>query len=179
MIEKDENNPGIEVNEQDDQAQSIETTRAELEQALTESKAFQDKFLRQAAELENFRRRTEREKAELLKFANEGLIRDLVPVLDSFNQATESATGSQTESRSILDGLNMVKEQLLSVLKKHGLEVVPAEGHKFDPNLHQAIQRVECEGIDAEVVAQEFAKGYTLNGRLVRPAIVSVSVPQE
>lgn len=171
----EENSGQVDNKTQNDE--SVESLRMELDKVVEESKTFQDKFLRQAAELENFRRRTEREKSDLLRFANEGLIKDLVPVLDSFNQATESFAGNEPESSNILDGLAMVREQLLNVLRKHGLEVIVAEGSKFDPNLHQAIQRIEVDGAESEVVAQEFAKGYLLNGRLVRPAMVSVSVP--
>ncbi len=153
----------------------------ELEKSREEARMFQDKYLRQAADLENYRRRTEREKSDLLKFAAENLVKDLIPVLDSFNQAAgasrEASRESSHESSGLAEGIEMVRQQLLAALRKHGLEEVPAVGSVFDPNVHQAIQRIEDAGCEAETVAQEFAKGYLLNGRLVRPAIVSVTVP--
>jgi len=153
----------------------------ELEKSRDEARMFQDKYLRQAADLENYRRRTEREKSELLKFAAENLVKDLIPVLDSFNQAAGASRGVSPEgtqdSTSVVQGMEMVRQQLLAALRKHGLEEVPAVGSSFDPNVHQAIQRIEDAACESEAVAQEFAKGYLLNGRLVRPAIVSVTVP--
>ena len=153
----------------------------ELEKSRDEARMFQDKYLRQAADLENYRRRTEREKSDLLKFAAENLVKDLIPVLDSFNQAAgagrEAAHGNAHDSSSLMEGMEMVRQQLVAALRKHGLEEVPAVGSEFDPNVHQAIQRIEDAGCESETVAQEFAKGYLLNGRLVRPAIVSVTVP--
>ena len=157
--------------------------QVELEKSREEARLFQDKYLRQAADLENYRRRSEREKSDLLKFAAENLVKDLVPVLDSFNQATgagrDVVRDATVDATSLMEGVEMVRQQLLAALRKHGLEEVPAVGSKFDPNVHQAIQRIEDADCDAETVAQEFAKGYLLNGRLVRPAIVSVTVPSK
>lgn len=149
----------------------------ELEKSRQEARMFQDKYLRQAADLENYRRRTEREKSDLLKFAAENLVKDLIPVLDSFNQAAGATRENTQDSSSLMEGMEMVRQQLLAALRKHGLEEVPAVGSDFDPNVHQAIQRIEDSHCESETVAQEFAKGYLLNGRLVRPAIVSVTVP--
>ncbi|MEY4631629.1 MAG: hypothetical protein RIQ81_1749 [Pseudomonadota bacterium] len=155
---------------------------AEIDKLREEVKSLQDRYLRQVAELENYRRRTEREKSDLLKFGNEGLVKDLVPVLDSFHQAMPA--GGSEEARStasvegLISGMDMVRQQLMSALRRHGLEEVPAVGSKFDPNVHQAIQRIESDDCGVETVAQEFARGYLLNGRLVRPAMVSVTVPR-
>ncbi len=149
--------------------------QVELEKSREEARVFQDKYLRQAADLENYRRRSEKEKSDLLKFAAEGLVKDLVPVLDSFNQAMGSGQETTTDASGLLEGMGMVKLQLLAALRKHGLEEIPAVGSKFDPNVHQAIQRIEDPDCESEIVAQEFAKGYLLNGRLVRAAMVSVT----
>jgi molecular chaperone GrpE len=150
--------------------------QAELEQAKEESRALQDKYLRLAADMENYRRRAEREKSELLKFAAENLIKDLLPALDSFNQAIGAGAGGGS---GMVEGVQLVQQQLLAAMRKHGLEEVPAVGEKFDPNVHQAIQRIEDPDCSVETVAQEFAKGYMLNGRLVRAAMVSVTVPSK
>lgn len=150
--------------------------RAELEQAKEENRALQDKYLRLAADLENYRRRAEREKSDLLKFAAENLIKDLLPALDSFNQAIGAGTNVGS---GMVEGVQMVQSQLLAAMRKHGLEEIPAVGERFDPNVHQAIQRIEDPDCKVETVAQEFAKGYVLNGRLVRAAMVSVTVPSK
>lgn len=153
--------------------------KAEMEHLREEVRSLQDKYLRQAADLENYRRRSEREKAELLKFANENLVKDLLPVLDSFNQAIGSQPEDSPGSAGVREGVQMVRQQFLAALRKHGLEEVVAVGERFDPNVHQAIQRIEDPACEQETVAQEFAKGYVLNGRLVRAAMVSVTVPSK
>jgi molecular chaperone GrpE len=174
-----QNNGPESTNDSSDTSSSVDSTAAQLEKLRDEAKSFQDKYLRQVAELENYRRRSEREKADLLKFGIEGLVRDMIPVLDSFQQAIPSRESDHPAAlEGLINGIEMVKQQLLAALRKHGLEEVPAVGTKFDPNVHQAIQRIESTECDSEVVAQEFARGYLLNGRLVRPAMVSVNVPR-
>lgn len=153
----------------------------EADQLALECSELKDRLLRMAAESENMRKRFEREKGELAKFATESLLRDLVPVMDSFEQAvpSEESQGSAPAATegSYREGILMVKKQLLGILKKHGLETVESIGQPFNPNVHQAIQRLEDKSIDADTVHQEFAKGFTLNGRLLRAAMVSVKVP--
>ena len=127
------------------------------------------------------RRRMEREKADLMKFAFEGFFKDLLPALDSLEKALPSDGTSQSlkvEARdAYFEGMLMVKRQLLDILKRHGLEKVESKGAEFDPNLHQAIQRVESKEATKDMVQEEFALGYTLHGRLLRPAMVSVLTP--
>lgn len=133
-----------------------------------------DRYLRTLAEMDNMRRRHERERQDLLKFASEKLLQDLLPVLDSFEKATAAATES---SNAIVEGIRMVHKQLTHVLETNGLKAVDAVGKTFDPNLHQAIQRIEGD-VTEETVKDEYQRGYTLNGRLIRPSMVSVLVPK-
>lgn len=152
----------------------------ELERLTSECSELKDRLLRHAADSENQRKRFEREKSELYKFATESLLKDLVPVLDSFEQAAPelaSQTDDEAAASSFRSGFQMVKKQLLTVLKKHGLESIEAVGQPFDPNVHQAIQRIEDANVKSDTVYQEFAKGFTLNGRLLRASMVSVKVP--
>jgi molecular chaperone GrpE len=157
------------------------TLRDELEKSKLDCDEAQERFLRASADLENLRKRSERERADLLKYGQEKLLKDLLPVLDSFENAILEA--HQPDSPAIiafLEGAQLVKKQMMDVLTKHGFEeILAANGESFDPHLHQAIQRIETESVSKEVIDQVFAKGYLLNGRLIRPAMVSVFVPQE
>lgn len=134
-----------------------------------------DRYLRTLAEMDNMRRRHERERQDLLKFASEKLLQDLLPVLDSFEKAT--AAGGAEAGNAIVEGIRMVHKQLTHVLETNGLKAVDAVGKTFDPNLHQAIQRIEGD-VTEETVKDEYQRGYTLNGRLIRPSMVSVLVPK-
>jgi len=147
----------------------------ELEKLRAEVQEYKDRYLRTAAEIENTRRRADRERAELLKYGLERVLHDLVPVLDTFDKAL--TTPGAEEGHPLADGIRMIRRQFLDTLSRHGLEVVKAAGQKFDPNVHQAIQRIESDKVEHEMVDVEYAAGYTLHGRLVRPAMVSVLVP--
>jgi molecular chaperone GrpE len=135
-----------------------------------------DRYLRTLAEMDNMRRRQERERQDLLKYASEKLLQDLLPVLDSFEKAS-SVAGAEAGS-GMVEGIRMVHKQLTHVLENNGLKAVEAVGKPFDPNLHQAIQRLDADSVDQETVKDEYQRGYTLNGRLIRPTMVSVLVPK-
>jgi len=161
----------------DEATPDLETKIALLEQELG---LYKDRYVRAVAEMENIRRRSEKERSDLLKYGLENTLKDLLPVLDSFELAvpSEAATPDADETeKSFHAGVLMVKKQMLDTLKKHGLEQVEAKDKPFDPNFHQAIQRVESAEHKEETVAGEFQKGYVLNGRLIRPAMVSVFIP--
>ena len=154
-----------------DVAENEESVVAQLQEELKESK---DRGLRTMADMENLRKRTEREKVDIQKYAVESLVKDLVPFLDSFEKAAEQDSVKNPESQ---DGVGMIYKQFLTTLSKHGLEVIECAGAAFNPNFHQGIQKIESEEVKIDTVQKEFAKGYLLNGRLIRPAIVSVLVP--
>lgn len=148
----------------------------DLQRLQEEVASLKDRYLRSVADMDNTRRRAERDRQEIAKYANERVLSDLLPVLDTFEKAL--ALPVDAASQALKTGVDMVHKQLMDALGKHGLEVVPAKGAKFDPNLHQAIQRLESKDVKEETVDVEYAKGYTLNGRLVRAAMVSVLIPQ-
>ena len=161
----------------DEPATDLETKIAALEQELSH---YKDRYVRAVAEMENVRRRSEKERSDLLKYGLENTLKDLLPVLDSFELAVPSDTVApdvDAGEKSFHSGVLMVKKQMLDTLKKHGLEQIDAKDKPFDPNFHQAIQRVESAEHKEETVAGEFQKGYVLNGRLIRPAMVSVFIP--
>lgn len=131
-----------------------------------------NRLIRQAADLENFRKRAQREKDEARQFANQGLLEKLLPVLDNFEMALAAASDADP---AIRDGVQMIYDQLLGVLKESGVEPVEAVGEPFDPNLHEAISQQHTDEAAEGTVLQQVQRGYKLNDRLVRPARVIVS----
>jgi molecular chaperone GrpE len=151
----------------------------EIERLSLELADMKDRLLRNVAEMDNMRKRLEREKADFIKYSSESILKDMIPVLDTFDKAlSASSTHSESgEVASFREGMTMVHKLFLSALAKHGLEPVEAVGKIFDPNFHQAIQKIESGDVTDETVATEFMRGYALHGRLVRPSMVSVKVP--
>ena len=131
-----------------------------------------DLLVRQAADLENFRKRSQREKDEARQFANQGLLEKLLPVLDNFEMALVAAGDADP---AIRDGVQMIYGQLLGVLKESGMKPVEAVGEPFDPNLHEAISQQHTDEATEGTVLQQVQRGYKLNDRLVRPARVIVA----
>lgn len=132
-----------------------------------------DKYVRIAAEFENYRKRAVREKADAIKYGNESLLRDILPLVDNVDRALEHA-GTSDDFEAFKKGLKMLHEQLLCCLKKHGVETIDTAGKDFDPNVHEAMLQVVSDEQEAGKVANEFERGYLLNGRLLRPAKVCV-----
>lgn len=171
------------MNEDSQQPQTpvVEQPSAEgsvVERLTVELNEARDRMMRTAAELDNMRRRFEREKSDLLKFGQERLFLDFLPALDSLDRALPDVEmGEHAEGDSYLEGMRMVKRQILEVFHKHGLEPINVKGASFDPNVHQAIQRIDSPEVKVDTVKDEFAKGYLLHGRLLRPAMVSVLTP--
>lgn len=145
-----------------------------IEQMAEQLAELQDRALRQAAEVENYKKRTEREKAEFFKRANEGLVKDLLPVLDNLERALAHAR-ENADLASLLEGMELVRSELLMTLERHGLETVEAMGQPFDPELHEAMMQQENPELDENTVISEMQKGYLFQGRLLRPAMVVVS----
>ena len=135
----------------------------------------EDAYLRLLADMDNLKKRFERDKREAIKFAQENFSQDLVPFFDSFNQAlSEGTTASDTES--FKQGMSLVYKSLLEILAKNGIsEIAPQKGQKFDPTHHQAIQTVVSEEVEDNAIFTVFVKGYALHGRVLRPAMVSVA----
>ncbi|MBN2397259.1 MAG: nucleotide exchange factor GrpE [Deltaproteobacteria bacterium] len=147
---------------------------ARLEEAERAAAENHDRYLRAAAELENYKKRAARDRQDFVKYANENLIRDILPTVDSMERALEHASESG-DLQAFVDGLKMIRDTLLSVLGKHGATKIDAIGKEFDPNFHEAIMQVEGNRGQDNTVAEEFETGYLLNGRLLRPAKVSIA----
>jgi molecular chaperone GrpE len=135
-----------------------------------------DRLLRSTADFENFKKRATRERQDAVKFANEGLMQKLIPVLDNFEAALSAVQNTGGENaQSFLTGVSMIHQQLKSVLTEAGLEEVEAHGKPFDPNLHEAVSQAESTEHPEGHVMQQLRRGYRLRERLLRPATVIVA----
>lgn len=161
-----------------DLASELQEVRQQLEKKELEVKENYERFLRQVAELENFKKRMAREKGEAIRYANENLIKDLLAVLDNLERAVDHAKGGDN-GKPLLEGVEMVLKGFLDVLNKHGVTQISAKGEFFDPEKHEAIVQVESEEHEPNTVVEEHHKGYYLLDRLLRPSLVSVAKPPE
>jgi len=145
--------------------------------ALQEEKArLEDRLIRLQADFENYRKRMLREKQETLAYGQENVVKDLLPVVDNLDRAIEHASASTgADFEGMLQGVELVRRELLAVLARHGVSAIEAEGEAFDPNLHEALAQVEDPKAPAGRVARVLQKGYRLRDRLLRPARVLVS----
>jgi len=153
----------------------VKALAEELEKARAEAAAWKDKYLRLYAETENFRKRMNREMSEREKYHNEGIIKELLPVLDNLERAISHAKESGPEG--VIEGVKMVKKQLMDALSKFGVTQVESIGFPFDPEKQQAMMQVETADYEPGTVVEEFQKGYFLNDRILRPAMVTVAKP--
>jgi molecular chaperone GrpE len=152
--------------------EQLASVTAERDRLAKEKAELEDRVLRVRAEHENARRRSEKERGEFLQFAAMELVRDLLPVLDDFERALKVEGATPDYAR----GIELIYQRLYENLKKLGLEPIPTEGRKFDPNLHEAVQRVETADAEDQTILSEFQRGYNFKGRLLRPAMVKVAV---
>ncbi len=148
---------------------------AEIQKLIEERDSLQDRLLRRQAEFENYRKRADRERSEYVQSASAELIRELLNVLDSFDLAIRNAASEGSAGEDMLRGLDLVYKQFLDTLGRFGLKAIEAKGQTFDPNFHQAISTVPSDDVPENTVVEEFRRGYTLNGKLLRAAMVSVS----
>jgi len=132
-----------------------------------------DKYMRLAAEYQNYRRRTEQERVRIAADANERIAKDMLDVMDSFQRAFETAPAGDDKFK---EGMELIFKKFVQVLANFGVEAIEAEGKEFDPNFHSAVMTGEEEGVEAGMVLMELQKGYMLRDRVLRPSMVKVSV---
>lgn len=154
--------------------EKIMKLEAELTQAKAKANEHYDHLLRLQAEFDNFRKRTQKEKTELIKYAAERLVADLLPVLDNFERAA-SAAKVNSDITAFSQGVDMIFRQLHSVLTKEGLKAVEAVGQPFDPNIHEAVLRIDSDEHPENTCVEELQKGYYLKDKVLRPSMVKVS----
>jgi molecular chaperone GrpE len=154
--------------------QELSSLKAELEQKNRELRAAQDKQLRAFAEMENYKKRTARDQMEQLRYANEKLLKELLPVLDNLDRALTHIRDS-SERSSWAQGVELTYRQWLEVLKKFGVTPIPSVGEPFDPNHHQAVTYLDTNEHPENHVAEELQKGYLYHERVLRPSMVAVA----
>jgi molecular chaperone GrpE len=164
-----------ETGEKDLDRDPVEVLEEQLDQAKQEATQSYDRFLRTAAEFENYKKRTNREMDSLRKYANEALLKDLLTAVDNLERAIHSSNDSDSAGSSVVEGIDMTLKELLKILEKYQVKPVEAEGKAFDPAFHQAFMTEENEKYPENIVIREFQKGYLLHDRLLRPAMVVVS----
>ncbi len=149
--------------------------QSEVQRLQTLADDYQQRALRTQADFDNFRKRTQKEKEDFAKYASSKLITELIPIFDNFDRAI-TAAGEIAENDSFAKGVGMIFRQLEGVLKAEGLETMDTVGQPFNPEFHQAIMQVESDEHEEGIVVEEVQKGYMLKDRVLRPAMVKVSM---
>ena len=167
-----------------DASEEIQTLKSRLSKKEKEYKSLKhekeelrDKLLRIAAEMDNLRKRVEREKEEYYQFALSEFMKELLVVADNFERALESE--DDENGKSFRDGMKLIHKQYMDLLMKKGLKPLDFKNNKFDPNLHQAFVTEESEEVEEPEIGEEYQKGYSLHDKLIRPALVKVIVPKK
>jgi molecular chaperone GrpE len=155
-----------------DGSSNLEALAAERDRLLQERADLQDRLLRRQAEFDNFRRRAERERADVLEYAQTETIRGVLPILDDFERALKVESADKEYAR----GMELIYQRLADSLKKLGMEPITSAGEKFDPNLHHAVDSVETDDVEDHTILDEYQRGYNFRGKLLRPAMVKVAV---
>lgn len=172
--EIDPDNPEVSRENSAEPESVIAELRLQLNAKEEEAKNNYDRYVRQVAELDNFKKRASREREELARYANETLVKDLLPVIDNLERAiAHAAAGSDTNP--LVEGVDLVLKGFLDTLAKHGVQPVAAVGMPFDPAQHEALAQVEIADQPPNTVMEQHQKGYLMRDRLLRPALVTVS----
>ncbi len=161
-------------NKDESSPSEIEKLHQDLAAKELEAKKNYDLYLRQVADLENFKKRVAREKEEAIRYGNEALVKDLLPILDNMERAVEHAELGGN-GKPLLAGIEMVLKGFLEVLEKHGVTQISAKGEPFNPQKHEAFAQVESTDHEPNTVVAELHKGYFMADRLLRPSLVSVA----
>jgi molecular chaperone GrpE len=156
-------------------ALQLEAVTAERDRLLKATEELVELLRRRQAEFDNFRKRAEREKSDVLEFAHSDSVRAILPILDDFERALKTNTADKVYAR----GMELIYQHLSDALKKLGLETITTKGLKFDPHLHHAVDMVETSDVEEQTILDEYQPGYNFRGRLLRPAMVKVAVTKK
>lgn len=154
-----------------EQPEKAETDDKAEDAKASEEESWSDKYTRLMADFQNFRKRTDKEKADVYSFANEKIMTDLLPVLDNFERALDS----ECKDEAYAEGMKMILKQLKDILTAAGLEEIDAVGQDFDPNFHHAVLTDSNADFDSGKVTEVLQKGYKLSGKVIRPSMVKVN----
>lgn len=157
------------------ESNDVAALQAEIEALKDEVASAQEQVLRASAEMQNARRRAQQDVEKAHKFALDKFVGDMLPVADNLERALEAASNQQGSLETIIEGVELTLKSMADGLKRHNVEAVDPAGEPFDPQLHQAMSMVPDPNVEPNTVINVFQRGYTLNGRLVRPAMVVVS----
>jgi len=164
-----------EISSREHSTQGTQTNLPENGETLEEKlQISQDKYLRLAAEFENYKRLAQRDQSDSIRFANESLLKNLLPIIDNLERAIHFAKEAGT-SGPLLEGVELTHKQFLETISKVGVRQLCTTGNSFDPAIHQAVTQVESGSVAPNTVVEEFQKGYWLHDRILRPAMVSVA----
>ena len=167
---RQEQEPGVSLEAEDKAAEAVESIQAELTDA-------KDKYLRLYAEFENYKKKVQKDKEELIKYSNESLIYEILPALDNLEMALKHSDGKNSEP--LAKGVENTLRELNRILEKFGLTAIDALGKPFDPAYHHAMSQVEKDDVEGNTVVEELRKGYIYNEKVLRPSLVSVSKKRE
>jgi molecular chaperone GrpE len=157
----------------------VNDLRSKLEIKTGEAEENYERLLRVSAEFENYKKRTAREMAEFQKYANQSLLKELLPIIDNLELAIKAAAeASDSTDACLLDGVELTRKEILKVLESFHVEPIDALGQPFDPNFHEAVMREESDEHPENTVVNELQKGYLMHDRLLRPSMVVVAMPK-
>jgi len=177
-LEEDPREEGESQDQEEEEIPITKMTKAQLIKKIEKVQEASDKnldlYIRSQAEIDNLKKRYQKERQDLVKFANESLIKQLLPVVDNLEKAI---THSQDEDsiEAIREGIDLTLKGLTDILQKAGVKTVEAVGEQFDPNFHEAVSEMADDGVEPGSVIKDLQKGYILNQRLIRPSMVIVS----
>ena len=164
---------------QNPESEVVKDLRSKLETKTGEAEENYDRLLRVSAEFENYKKRTAREMADFKKYANQSLLRELLPVIDNLDLAIKAAAeASDNTDACLLDGVELTRKEILKVFENFHVEPIDALGKPFDPNFHEAVMREESDEHPENTVVNELQKGYLMHDRLLRPSMVVVAMPK-
>jgi molecular chaperone GrpE len=173
---QEENKKQQEIKEKEEKGVSLkESEYLKLKEEAAKAKEYWDRLLRLQADFDNTRKRLEREKQDFIKFANEGIILELLNILDDLERTVDLAQSKHQDLPAFLKGVEMILAHLYEMLKEYGVKPIDAEGKLFDPNYHEALIQAENKDVPEHTILEELQKGYLLNDRVIRTAKVKVS----
>jgi len=158
---------------------TIKVKESEYQKIVDELAEYKDKYVRLFAEFDNARKRMDREKQDFIKFANEGVMSDLLEVLDNLERSVQAASEKHEDYEGFIKGIELIMAQFYELLKKNGVEPIETTSKKFDPNCHEVLLQAETDEVEEGTVMEEFQKGYLLGGKVLRTAKVKIAKKKE